>query len=80
MLSNSCCWSIAITAKPWVSLDQVSKHLGIASDSIYRLNAGMTCLPDGVRGFRKFKDSEVYDWVRAGVVDEADREGGKNGR
>jgi len=33
---NLCLRSAAMTAEPWVSVDQIAEHLGVTRDSIYR--------------------------------------------
>ena len=50
--------------EPWVSVDEVAKHLGIAKDSVYRWidNRGLPAHKIG--RLWKFRLSEVDDWVR----------------
>jgi excisionase family DNA binding protein len=51
--------------EPWVSVEDIAKHLGVGKDSVYRWieNRG---LPEHKIGrLWKFKVSEVDDWVRA---------------
>lgn len=58
-------------AEPWVSVEDVALHLGVAKDSVYRwIDA------KGLPAYRfgklwKFKLSEVDDWVRAEGANEA---------
>jgi predicted DNA-binding transcriptional regulator AlpA len=47
----------------WLSIDVISKHLGICNDTVYQWIACATCLPI-VWGVYKFKKSEIDDWVR----------------
>jgi excisionase family DNA binding protein len=50
--------------EPWVSADDVAKHLGVAKDSVYRW-FGQKCLPAHRMGrLWKFKIPEVDEWVR----------------
>lgn len=55
-----------MTAEPWVSVDDVARHLGVAKDSVYRWieNRGLPAHRMG--RLWKFKLSEVDDWVRDG--------------
>lgn len=60
-----------MTAEPWVSVDQIAEHLGVARDSIYRW-IDRKSLPTHRPGrLWKLKVSEVNDWVRAGGADES---------
>lgn len=53
-------------SEPWLSLEEIAKHLGVAKESIYRwLDA------KGFPGHKagrlwRFKASEVDEWVRKG--------------
>jgi len=51
-------------AEPWMSVEDIAKHLGVAKDSIYRWieNRGLPAHKLG--RLWKFKASEVDDWVR----------------
>ena len=55
--------------EPWVSVDEVARHLGIARDSVYRWidNRGLPAHKIG--RLWKFKLSEVDDWVRTHRID-----------
>lgn len=60
-----------MTTEPWVSVEQVARHPGVAKDTVYRW-----CEQRGLPAHRvgrlwKFKLSEVDDWVRAGGADES---------
>jgi len=61
--------------EPWVSVEAVSNHLGVAKDSVYRW-IDLKGLPAHKIGrLWKFKLSEVDDWVRSGgAVDQASEE------
>jgi excisionase family DNA binding protein len=52
--------------EPWVSVEEVASHLGVAKDSVYRWieNKGMPA--HRVGRLWKFKISEVDEWVHAG--------------
>jgi len=58
--------------EPWVSVDEVAKHLGIAKDSVYRWidNRGLPAHKIG--RLWKFRLSEVDEWVRTHRVAEGD--------
>ncbi|MBI5446672.1 MAG: helix-turn-helix domain-containing protein [Deltaproteobacteria bacterium] len=75
-----------MTAEPWVSVEEVAKHLGVAKDSIYRWIEGKGLPARRVGRLWKFKLSEVDAWVRAGGAeigpgsrdDDAERRGSRN--
>ncbi|MCP3105474.1 helix-turn-helix domain-containing protein [Myxococcus sp. K15C18031901] len=54
------------TAEPWVSVEDVAAHLGVARDSVYRWIEGRGLPAHKLGRLWKFKLSEVDDWVRAG--------------
>lgn len=59
------------TVEPWVSVEDVAAHLGVARDSVYRWIDGRGLPAHKIGRLWKFKLSEVDDWVRAGgAVDE----------
>lgn len=53
-----------MTVEPWVSLEDVAKHLDVAKDSIYRWidHRGLPAVKIG--RLWKFKLSEVDEWMR----------------
>ena len=53
-----------MTNEPWVSVDDLAKHLGVAKDSIYRWIDHKGLLAHRIGRLWKFKLSEVDDWVR----------------
>jgi excisionase family DNA binding protein len=59
--------------EPWVSVDDVLSHLGVARDSVYRWIEQRGLPAHKVGRIWKFKLSEVDAWVRAGGADMADR-------
>jgi len=71
--------SAAVTAEPWVSVDQMAEHLGVTRDSIYRWIDRKNLPAHRVGRLWKFKLSEVDDWVRGGGADEPENENNKNG-
>lgn len=60
------------TAEPWVSVEAVASHLGVARDSVYRWIERRGLPAHKVGRLWKFRLSEVDDWVRAGGADEAE--------
>ena len=52
-------------AEPWVSVDEVARHLGVAKDSVYRWIEGKGLPAHRIGRLWKFKLSEVDDWVRS---------------
>ncbi len=52
--------------EPWVSVDEIAKHLGVAKDSIYRWIDRRGLPAHRIGRLWKFKVSMVDDWVRAG--------------
>lgn len=53
-------------SEPWVSVDDVAHHIGVAKDTIYRWIETRTMPAHRVGRLWKFKLSEVDEWVRAG--------------
>ena len=58
------------TAEPWVSVDAIASHLGVARDSVYRWIERRNLPAHRIGRIWKFKVSEVDDWVRAGDANE----------
>jgi excisionase family DNA binding protein len=52
--------------EPWVSVEDVAKHLGVAKDSVYRWIDHRELPAHRIGRLWKFKLSEVDAWVRAG--------------
>ncbi len=52
-------------SKPWVSVEDVARHLGVVRDSVYRLIEHRGLPAHKIGRLWKFKLSEVDDWVRA---------------
>ena len=59
-----------MSVEPWVSVDEVAKHLGVAKDSVYRWIEAKGLPARRVGRLWKFKLSEVDAWVNvAGAHD-----------
>ena len=59
--------------EPWVSVDDLARHLGVAKDSVYRWIERKGLPAQKVGKLWKFKLTEVDEWVRAGGTKRADR-------
>ena len=57
-------------SEPWVSVDEVSGHLGVAKDTIYRWIETRGLPAHRVGRLWKFKLSEVDAWVERGGAGE----------
>lgn len=53
---------------PWVSVDQVTAHLGVSQDSVYRWIASRGLPAHRIGRLWKFKLSDVDAWVRTGAA------------
>lgn len=51
--------------EPWVSVDEVAIHLGVAKDSIYRWIELKNLPAHRVGRLWKFKLTEIDEWVHA---------------
>jgi excisionase family DNA binding protein len=52
--------------EPWVTLDDITRHLGVSRDTIYRWIDDRGLPAHKVGRLWKFKVSEVDAWVRDG--------------
>lgn len=52
--------------EPWVAVDKVARHLGVAKDSVYRWIETKGLPAHRVGRLWKFKLSEIDEWVHAG--------------
>ncbi len=52
---------------PWLSVDQISAHLGVKPDTVYKWIDRHNLPAHKVGRLWKFKISEVDDWVRSGT-------------
>lgn len=55
-----------MTAEPWISVDVVAGHLGVAKDSVYRWIEQKNLPAHRVGRLWKFKLTEIDEWVREG--------------
>lgn len=55
-----------MTAEPWVSVDDIALHLGVAKDSVYRWIERKGLPAHKMGRLWKLKVSEVDEWVRQG--------------
>jgi excisionase family DNA binding protein len=53
-------------AERWVSIDEISEHLGIKKDTIYKWVARKKMPAHKMGRLLKFQIKEVDQWVRAG--------------
>jgi len=53
-------------AEPWVSVEDVASHLGVAKDSVYRWIDHKGLPAHKIWRLWKLKFTEVDDWVRSG--------------
>ena len=65
--------------EPWVSLEDVAKHLGVSKDSVHRWIRRRKMPAHKVGHLWKFKISEVDEWVRASGQDASADHKGKQG-
>ena len=56
--------------EPWVSVNQVAAHLGVAKDTVYRWIEAKNLPAQRVGRLWKFKLSDVDDWVGTGMAGE----------
>ncbi len=76
----------ALVTEPWVSVDDVAAHLGVAKDSVYRWIESKRMPAHKIGKLWKFKLSEVDEWVRGGGANQQPAKGlasvrrGKPGR
>ncbi len=66
--------------EPWVSVDDVASHLGVAKDSVYRWIETKRLPAHRVGRLWKFKLSEIDEWVQAGGAGQDDDDAGKRGQ
>lgn len=66
----------------WLPVDEISKHLGVGKDTVYRWISTHSLPAHRMGRFWKFKENEVDDWVKAGgatLHDDADEIDAKQG-
>jgi excisionase family DNA binding protein len=59
--------------EPWVSVDEVARHLDVAKDSVYRWIEAKGLPAHRVGRLWKFKLSEIDEWVHGGGAGEDDK-------
>jgi excisionase family DNA binding protein len=64
--------------EPWVSVDDVASHLGVAKDSVYRWIETKGLPAHRVGRLWKFKLLEIDEWVRAGGAGQGEASSGSN--
>jgi excisionase family DNA binding protein len=65
--------------EPWVSVEDVARHLGVSKDTIYRWVEARKIPAHRVGRFWKFKIDEVDAWVREGGAADAGNAGETDG-
>jgi excisionase family DNA binding protein len=63
---------LRMTDDRWLSVEEISVHLGVAKDSIYRWIERRGLPAHKVGKLWKFKKAEVDAWVRSGEGQESD--------
>lgn len=53
-------------AQPWVSVEDVARHLGVSHDTVYRWIEGKGLPAHKVGRLWKVKLADVDEWVRSG--------------
>jgi excisionase family DNA binding protein len=66
--------------EPWVSVEEVAEHLGVAKDTVYRWIESRGLPARRVGRLWKFKLAAVDEWVEAGGADVAAAAAKKWGR
>ncbi len=56
--------------EPWYSLEEISRHLGVSKETIYRWLERRTIPAHRMGKLWKFKPSEVDQWVKDGGAGE----------
>lgn len=54
-----------MTTEPWVSVEDVAMHRGVAKDSVYRRIETRSLPAQTIGRLWMFKLSEVDEWIRA---------------
>lgn len=69
-----------LMAEPWVSVEEVAEHLGVAKDSVYRWIDRKGLPAHRMGRLWKFQLSEVDEWVREGGAGSTDDSGKRESR
>jgi excisionase family DNA binding protein len=56
--------------EPWVSVEEISKHLGVTKDKVYRWIDNRRLPVHKIGRLWKFKLTDVDNWVRMGKVED----------
>lgn len=75
MMALGCSGAYAMT-EPWVSGDEIARHLGVAKDTVYRWIETRGLPAHRMGRLWKFKVSEVDAWVEKGGAGDEPRRGG----
>ena len=59
-----------MNSEPWVTAEQVARHLGVVKDTIYRWREHKRLPAHKIGRLWKFQLSEVDEWVRAGGAED----------
>ena len=59
---------------PWLSVDEIAKHLGVSKDTIYNWINQRSLPAHKVGRFWKFQAPEVDAWIRSGGAAEQSSE------
>lgn len=59
-----------LLAERWISVDEITRHLGVSRDTVYRWIEAKALPAHRIGRLWKFKLSEVDTWVRAGGADQ----------
>ena len=59
-----------MASEPWVTAEEVAKHLGVVKDTVYRWRERKGLPAHKIGRLWKFHLSEVDEWVRSGGADE----------
>ena len=70
------CSGAHIMSEPWVSGDEIARHLGVAKDTVYRWIETRGLPAHRMGRLWKFKVSEVDAWVEQGGAGDEPRRGG----
>lgn len=67
----------SIVHEPWVAVEEVAGHLGVAKDTVYRWIEQKGLPAQRVGRLWKFKLSDVDTWVRTGGANDERKGGGR---
>lgn len=62
---------LLVTVEPWVTLQDVAKHLQVAEDTVHRWIAKKSMPATKAGRVWRFKLSEVDEWLRTGGATES---------